>query len=298
MKSFDYTAYSELIKDLIRDTTYVNNSPRSKLAGLRDFTEILVRKFLDIGDDEKIMLGDITIKSKSSKISSALSGINANLRNHFIDTIEKINIHTRDAHHTQKIKYSDNEVVFVENLILDLYAIIFIQYFMDIKIDIYSDPEISSRFSLLPPIIRYKTWNYLYSIMPNNIMVVDKLLLSIIKVNDKICALGWLEENKQTIMSIPYPNSKEIFRYKWAHRVPNDPSKCKISLDFDSFINMYDLLINKVNDPRTSLNENGKLYKNFEEAKLYFEMFKTDPSNESKELRKLQDLMEFVYLGR
>lgn len=298
MKSFDCTAYSELIKDLIRDTTYVNNSPRSKLAGLRDFTEILVRKILDIGDDEKIMLRDITIKSKSPKISSALSGINANLRNHFINTIENINSHTRDAHHTQKIKYSDNEVVFVENLILDLYAIIFIQYFMDIKIDIYSEPEISSRFSLLPPIIRYKTWNYLYSIMPNNIMVVDKLLLSIIKVNDKTCALGWLEENKQTIMSIPYPNSEEIFRYKWAHRVPNDPSNCKISLDFDSFINMYDLLINKVNDPRTSLNENGKLYKNFEEAKLYFEMFKTDTSNESKELRKLQDLMEFVYLGR
>lgn len=70
MKSFDYKAYSELIKDLIRDTTYVNNSPRSKLAGLRDFTEILVRKFLDIGDDEKIILGDITVKSKSQKLAA------------------------------------------------------------------------------------------------------------------------------------------------------------------------------------------------------------------------------------
>lgn len=49
MKSIDYTAYSELIKDLIRDTT----------------------------------------KSKSTKISNKLSGVNANLRTHFIDTIEK-----------------------------------------------------------------------------------------------------------------------------------------------------------------------------------------------------------------
>lgn len=86
MKSIDYTAYSELIKDLIRDTT----------------------------------------KSKSTKISNKLSGVNANLRTHFIDTIEKNNSYTRDANHTQKIKHLDNEVVSVENLFLDLYAIIFI----------------------------------------------------------------------------------------------------------------------------------------------------------------------------
>lgn len=108
------------------------------------------------------------------------------LSDRLINIINKINPLGRDRTHSQHTQdFSDEEVKSVEEVLLDLYALIFIKYFLDIQVNIYSTPQILYEFSILPPIIRYKTWNFLYEKDKNNIQAVDKLCLSIIKLFDK-----------------------------------------------------------------------------------------------------------------
>lgn len=74
----------------------------------------------------------------------------------------------------------------------------------------------------------------------------------------------------------------------------------KITLNFDEYDNMYDLLLSKINDPRTSVNESGKMYKSFEEAVKHYKNYKKGniTTNSSEEMSELCSLMDFVYLGR
>lgn len=73
-----------------------------------------------------------------------------------------------------------------------------------------------------------------------------------------------------------------------------------VTLNFDAYDNMYDLLLSKINDPRTSVNESGKMYKSFEEAVEHYKNYKKEniASTSSEEMATLCSLMDFVYLGR
>lgn len=299
MKKFNNIEYSDLISELIGETNYMNISNRSKMARMRDFSEIIIRKILNIGNDTPLMLGEIKLNSPNKIIAQCIQNIDQQLKIKFVNSIEKINKMTRNAHHTEQTnKFADSEVQIVEEEIFELISMIFIQFFIDIKVDIYTEPEILFVFSLLPPNIRYKTWHYLYKKDSNNIQVVDKLCLSIIKANSKEDAIDWLKSNKTTIMAIPYPSNQEIHKYKMLHSDKSNPKICKVPLDFESYNNIYDLLMDKVNNPKTAINEHGKMYSSFEEAKVHFEQFKIMFSNKSNNLYKLFDLMEFVYIGR
>ena len=225
------------------------------------------------------------------------------LSNRLIEILNRIRPLGNKGSHTQRTEeFSKEEVESVEDAILDLYALIFIKYFMDIQVNLYSSPEVLRLFSLLPPVIRYKTWKYLFEKDKNNIQVVDKLCLAIIKCYDKEMAFKWLEDNAETIKAIPYPDREEIDKYDSMHIVEVLPGTyvAKITLNFDEYNNMYDLLLSKINDPRTSVNESGKMYKSFEEAVKHYKNYKKGniTSNSSEEMSELCSLMDFVYLGR
>ena len=182
-----------------------------------------------------------------------------------------------------------------------MYALIFIKYFLDIQVSIYSPPQVLRMFSFLPPIIRYKTWNYLFEKDKNNIQVVDKLCLSIIKLFNKEIAYEWLEDNSETIKGIPYPTKHEIEKYDKIHSVEVLPGvyQAFVSLNFDKYSNMYELLYDKISNPGTSVNESGKMYKNFEEAVEHYNNYKSSMiQNSSVEMASFYPLMDFVYLGR
>lgn len=299
MKKFDNLEYSRLISELIGETNYMNISNRSKMARMRDFSEIIVRKILNIGNDTPIMLGEIKVNSSNKIVQQCIQNMDQQLKIRLVDSIDKINKMTRNAHHTEQTnKFTDYEVRTVEDEIFELFSMIFIQFFIDIKVDIYTEPEILFMFSLLPPNIRYKTWFYLYENDANNIQVVNKLCLSIIKAYSKEDALDWLKSNKASITAIPYPTKQEIHKYKILHLDKSNPNICRVSLDFESYNNIYDLLMDKVNNPQTAINERGKMYDSFEEAKVHFERLCVEVSNKSYNLYKLYDLMEFVYIGR
>ena len=302
MDRFNDCEYAILIGNLLHDTQYIEISNMGKLAGLRKHAEVMVRKILDIGSSKPLMLGQVKRDSNNSAINSGMDNLGDELSNRLIEIIRKINPLGRDGTHTQHTnEFSNEEVESVEDAILDLYALIFIKYFLNIQISIYSPPQVLHMFSFLPPIIRYKTWNYLFEKDKNNIQVVNKLCLSIIKLFDKETAYKWLEDNCETIKAMPYPNKHEIERYNIMHCVEVSPGKYQaiVSLEFDKYNNMYDLLHDKISDPRTSVNESGKMYKNFEEAVEHYNDYKSRMIyNTSKEMTMFYSLMDFVFLGR
>ena len=302
MDNFNDSEYAVLMGNLLHDTQYVKISNMGKLAGLRKHAEVLVRKILDIGSGKQLMLGQVKRNSSNSVVNSGITNLGDELGNRLIEIVSRINPLGRDGTHTQHTaEFSDEEVESVEDAILDLYALIFIKYFMDIKVSIYSSPEVLRLFSFLPPIIRYKTWSYLYEKDKNNIQVVDKLCLSIIKFFNKENAYKWLLDNEDAIKAIPYPTMQEIEKYDRIHSVEVSPGvyQALVSLNFDKYSNMYDLLLNKIDDPGTSVNESGKMYKNFEEAIEHYNIYKKSMmQNNSEEMTTFCSLMDFVYLGR
>ena len=260
--------------------------------------EVLVRKILDIGNGQKLMLGQIRKNSDNKAVMRAMNNLGGELGEEIIKITNNINSFGRDGTHTQHTEeFSSEEVEGVEDAILDLYALMFIRYFQNIRISLYSEPQVLRVFSLLPTVIRYKTWNYLFKKDGNNIQVVNKLCLSIIKLFDKKTAYNWLEENSEIIKAIPYPNANEIEKYNKINSFKIAPGMYQafVSLEFDQYENIYDLLYAKISDRRTSINESGKMYKNFEEA---IEHYNREIKNYSKTLEKNYDLMDFVYIGR
>lgn len=302
MNEFNDSEYAVLIGNLLHDTQYIEISNMGKLAGLRKHAEVMVRKILDIGNSKSLMLGQVKKKSSNAAVNSGMNNLGNELSDRLIEIIGKINPLGRDSTHTQHTEeFSNEEVESVEDAILDLYALIFIKYFLDIQVSIYSPPQVLKMFSLLPPIIRYKTWKYLFEKDKKNIQVADKLCLSIIKLFNKEIAYKWLDDNSETIKAIPYPTKYEIEKYDRINSIEISPGiyQAFVSLNFDEYNNMYDLLYAKITDPRTSINESGKMYKSFEEAIEHYNNYKRDMIRDnSKEMMTFYSLMDFVYLGR
>lgn len=302
MNEFNDSEYAVLIGNLLHDAQYIEISNMGKLAGLRKHAEVMVRKILNIGNSKSLMLGQVKKKSSNAAVNSGMNNLGNELSDRLIEIIGKINPLGRDSTHTQHTEeFSNEEVESVENAILDLYALIFIKYFLDIQVSIYSPPQVLKMFSLLPPIIRYKTWKYLFEKDKKNIQIADKLCLSIIKLFNKEIAYKWLDDNSETIKAIPYPTKYEIEKYDRINSIEISPGiyQAFVSLNFDEYNNMYDLLYAKISDPRTSINESGKMYKSFEEAIEHYNNYKRDMIRDnSKEMMTFYSLMDFVYLGR
>ena len=301
MDRFNDNEYADLIGNLLHDIHYSQISNAGKIAGLRRQAEVLVRKILDIGSSRQLTLGQIKRRLKDPDIKKRLESLGDELSEKLIITVEKIRELGNKASHTQYIEeFSDKEIACVEDSILDLYALLFIRFFLNIQVSLYSPPRVLRLFSLLPPIIRYKTWKYLFEKDKNNIQVVNRLCLSIIKVYDKRTAYQWINENCELIRAIPYPTKPEIEKYNLTNAIEVNPGiylSC-VDMDFDSYNNVYDLLYAKISDPRTSVNEAGKMYKSFEDAKGIYCEERTFLFDGSKEVTELQLLMDFVYLGR
>lgn len=280
-----------MIGDLIHDTFYVELSKRGKIKGIRQFSEILVRKILNVGSDKKLMLGQVQQDFKNE-----LNLLREGRKDDLLEIIEKIRPLGNDGTHTQHTaEFSDDELNKVKDGLLDLYAYLFIDYFLKYPMDLLSPAEVMFDFSLLPPIVRYKTLKYLYEKEPN-LQIANRYCLSIIKTYDKERALKWLEKEKSKLLSIPYPTDNEIQEYICKRGIKDDSGNIIINLALPNYNNVYSLLMDKLKDPRTSANESGKMYSEFEKAKTYYLSNRSD--TEGEEINRLRDLMDFVYLGR
>ncbi|MFJ1628407.1 hypothetical protein [Marinilactibacillus psychrotolerans] len=287
MLNFKNCDYEYIISDLIHDTFYIESSHRGKIQKIRQYSEVLVRKIIDKDSNSKLTLGD-------QETQRELKKKNINLFN----TVEKIRVIGNEATHTRYIKnFTDEELDKTIDALFDLYAFLFIDYFHSFPIGKDTEPEILTDFSLLPPVIRFKTLDYLYKEnlktckIINNIYFYDKYCLAIIKYKGKEAAFEWLKKNKKILEEIIYPSYEE--RQALIEEVGiNILNSTMITLS----INGYELLLDKIDKVGNQIIENGKLYESFEEAVEYYRLYKSD--SVSKEINELHSIIDFVYLGR
>ena len=268
MQNFNTSDYEKMIGELIHDTFYVDLSNRGKIKGIRQFSEVLVRKILDIGNDKKLMLGQLEYK-----FNDKLNMLQDERKGNLLEIISRIVRLGNDSTHTQRTdEFTEDELNQVIDGMFDLYAYMFIDYFLKYPMHLFSPRAVLKSFSLLPPIIRYKTLKYLYEREPN-LQIANRYSLSIIKTYGKNESLSWLTKEKDKLISMSYPTEAEMEKCILASPEVS-PGLFIVSIDLPRFDNVYDLLKSKIEDPNTSINEKGKLYSNFEEAKKHYEMNK------------------------
>lgn len=280
---FRNEAYRDLVTDVIFDAFYADRPNRGKIASIRQYAEVVVRKILDLPESEKITLGDRTIVDKLKQVS----GNNPLL----MSSVDKIRLHGNDCSHTQVTRAITAQKLFdCINSLFNMYASIFVLYFKRYKFG--SNNAVMSAFSILPPIIRYLVLNELYQQFPDNLSIIDKLSLVLLKAFNKEQALSWIEERKEKLtQTLPYTEKaikeiKNIYGNTYAQKVIDNAPK-----------NMYVLCMDRIVKVEQIISKNGLLYNNFEQAKpLYLKEGILLGSGD--EVEEFNSIMEFLYLGR
>lgn len=283
MTSFNNQAYNALVEDLLNDAFYIGTrSPRGTIATIRQYTEVIVRKILNLSNEDYVTLGNKKILEKIRDRS--------NNNPLLLNALEEITAIGNKCTHTQnveKITELDVEKT-IENL-FNLYAYLFIDYFKKHRFGL--NEKVQSAFSILPPIIRYIALSNLFDQDNENISIIDKLSLATLKAFDETKAVAWLEQFKEKFSNMPSVTSDAILDLK-----------AKFGEDVCDIIvsqapNMYDLCIQRITTVAQTIKAKGRLYDDFESAiGLYKE--KGIILDDSNEITEFNNLMEFVYLGR
>ncbi len=277
--------FSERIANNINDTFYAQGvSWEGKIKNLRTYAEIIVRFIL--GDENcYLTLGSTDIQNRLKQISTESAFL--------LSAVNKINSFGNDNIHTYKTSVATeqdfNEVL---DVVYDLYAFLFIDYFTKNGVDTRN--RVLGIFSLLPPIIRKKTFAYLWNKDKNNITIVDKLCLAVLKADGKDAALDWISNNESVLKSLPC-RTKEA----------SDGLIQKMGIELASKIfeqepqNMYEVCTDKVNGLSQSIDKYGALYTTHEEAlRFYEEKMSSQYQNLNADEEEFVTLMDFCFKGR
>lgn len=155
MSEFNNETYTALVTDLINDAFYSKDgSERGKIATIRQYSEVIIRKILNLSNQEYVTTGKNSILQQLKDIS--------NNNPLLLNSLEIINNDGNDCTHTQKTEKITNEDLSrcIDSL-FNLYSYLFISYFT--KYEFGKNEKILSSFSILPPIIRYIALEYLYN---------------------------------------------------------------------------------------------------------------------------------------
>lgn len=261
MQTYNNEEYNDLIKILINDAFYVNGvSYDTRIAQIRKYTEIIIRRLLNYP-----IKYDLTIGHLNTKKSLDDMGYTEALFKNALKGIQKPG---NDRTHTKVTQIATEEEYnkAVENL-FDLYGYMFYKFFKNYPFG--SNMAIITAFSILPPIIRHITLNELYHDNPNDELIIDKFFMAKIKAFDKARAIQWTEQNKTNLEQIINPFSG----------------------------NMYEICQNKAELLGNVLVQKGPLYRDFEEAVIYYKLHGIVEGN-SEDVKEFNSLMEFVYIGR
>ncbi|MEM8324111.1 hypothetical protein Q4S25_12590 [Morganella morganii] len=281
--NFKNQAYEDLVRDLISDAFYLESrSNRGKISTIRQYAEVVIRKLIDLPQNEKMTLGEYDIVKK-------LKDKTANDRQ-IMGALRKLQKLGNKCTHTNTLgPISDDDVKSAIDALFNLYAGLFILYFK--KHTFGSNNEVVSVFSILPPIIRYIVLDNLYVIDKSNLLVIDKLCLVLLKAFDKDNAMRWIDERKEDLSNtLPY-TEKAIAEIEatcgknYAEQVVANAPK-----------NMYVCCLERLEEVSKIIEQKGLLYNNFEQAKpLYLKKGILDAN--TPENIEFNDIMEFVYLG-
>lgn len=256
MKNFTNQEYNCLAEDVVHDAFKANSSYRGRIAKERQYAEIIVRKILDINPEEQITLGKKDIKLKIQDL------IHSDVVENALNVIQKHG--NLDTHTQNREEVTEDDYIHVTNSLFDLLAYLPIRYFE--KYEFGSRSDVVYSFSFLPPIIRYKVLKFLYEKYPNNIHIIDKYSLVILKAFGIEEAIEWLKKRKEEL-DVTEPT-------------------------------IYDAFIHNIERVSTGISSQGILYRTFEEALPYYQQYGILKDDGTAEVREFNDLMEFLFLGR
>ncbi len=282
MRNFNNNEYKCLTNDLIGDIFYTDTSFRGKISTIRQYAEVIIRKMLDVEPDEKLTLGQSNIQNRIKS-----------LPNHeFIElALENIRGKGNMTTHTQYLESLTIEDF--ENIVdslFDMLSFLLINHFE--KYDFGSRNDVMSSFSLLPPIIRYKVLVFLHKKHPNNISIIDKLVLAIMKAFNVDEANKWVEAEKSELIKM-----KTISEEALNGIAEREGVELARIVQSTAPSNMYLLCKMKISQVGAVINENGTLYSDFESA-LPFYKARGIIAGDDLETEEFNDIMNFLYLGR
>ena len=283
MKKFDNEKYQILVKDLMGDIFYSETSNRNKIATIRQYAEVIVRKILDINPSKKMTIG-------ANEISKKIDALN---NSEFLkEALDNIKQDGNKFTHTEYLEeVTSDEFDKIVDKLLDMLSFMLINYFETYEFGSRSD--VLRSFSLLPPIVRYKVLIFLYNNYPNNIHVIDRLALAIVKAFDQEEAIRWIEAEKNNLINLDVMSDKvfnEIAENKGIEFIK--------LIRFNSlYKNMYELCIDKIMKIGNEIDSKGHLYIDFESALPYYKQYGII-DEDSEEIKEFNDIMYFLYLGR
>lgn len=281
MAEFNNEAYQALVNDLLNDAFYLEGaSRRGTIAKIRQYAEIVVRKILNLPQNATVELGNGKLQHKIREKNNPL----------LLDAVKAINKIGSECTHTKSIReITEDDVNSTINSLFVLYASLLIEYFE--KYEFGVKPEIVYSFSLLPPIIRYITLNYLYDKYPDNLMIIDKLSLVLLKALNKESAISWIENRKDTLERMHSVTRK-------AHKATIEKyGENTANLIYYGAPNMYNLCIERVKSVAEDMRKRGQLYNDFESAIVFYQKARI-VSDSSPDVKEFNSIMEFLYLGR
>ena len=283
MKKFDNEKYQILVKDLMGDIFYSETSNRNKIATIRQYAEVIVRKIIDIDPRKKMTIGANEISKKIDVLNNS---------EFFKEALDDIKQYGNKFTHTQYIEeVTTDEFDKIVDKLLDMLSFMLINYFETYEFGSRSD--VLRSFSLLPPIVRYKVLIFLYNKYTNNIHIIDRLALAIVKAFDKEEAIRWIEVEKNNLINLDVMSDK-VFN----EIAENKGIEFAELIRFNSpYKNMYELCIDKIMKIGNEIDSKGRLYIDFESALPYYKQYGII-NEDSEEIKEFNDIMDFLYLGR
>lgn len=281
MTHFNNEEYQTLASDLIGDIFYTSTSYRGKISTLRQYAEIIVRKILDIDPQKEITLGDEEIRKRICMLP------NYKVVEKAVKKLKKKGNKTTYTQYRGEVTVEEFNIA-IDGL-FDLLSYLLISYFEKYKFG--TNRSVMFSFSILPPIIRYKVLIFLYEKYPDNISIIDKLVLATLKACDAEIATKWIEENKESLLQMNVYS--ENFNSKIALQDPNLVEMLK----YMAPPNMYQLCKDKIDQVGTIIRRNGLVYSDFESALPYYRQVGKVEGNTS-EVQEFNDIMDFLYMGR
>lgn len=282
MSNFNNNEYQSLVADIIGDTFYKDISLSGKISFIRKYAEVIIRKILDINPSQAVTLGASNIQNRLER-----------LPNHeFIEmAVETIRGKGNQSIHTQHLAgFAPEDFDKVIDALFDMLSFLLINYFE--KYDFGSRNDVLYSFSLLPPIIRYKALMFLYRKHPNNISVIDKLVLATVKAFSIDEAIEWVEKEKDALVQMGTVTEKA-----YNEIVEKGGVELAEIIRSSSPANMYLLCRMKISQVGGEINSRGVLYSDFESALPHYKS-KGILMGDDLETKEFNDIMNFLYLGR
>ncbi len=146
-------------------------------------------------------------------------------------------------------------------------------------------------FSILPPIIRYKVLIFLYEKYPDNVSIIDKLVLATLKACNAETVTKWIEANKESLLQMN--TYSENFNSKITQQ---DPNLAEV-LKYMAPSNMYQLCKDKIAQVGETIRSKGLVYSDFESALPYYRQIGRVQGT-TPEVQEFNDIMDFLYMGR